>query len=208
MFTPKYNKNQIYEQYKRMIEGAKMGIVPEFTMYYVHELKNFFSRNEYIEISWSIVTAEVAKQISDIVKGMYIHGIYSGSGLWEEFLKCYHDMPVVATDKEGNNDKQLRFREIIKSKASDSIDLIEDVPNTCLFMSWPKLDCEDVTKAVTKYRNKGGKKIIFIGEGYDGCTGCKSLWKEELDEYWKEEEYIMIPQWDGLNDYVQIYTLN
>lgn len=204
--APKYNKYQIEFLYQNIIRKAKEGAIPEFTMYSDEEL-NISNRGEFTNISWSIATAEVAKQISDIVKGMNIHGIYSGSGLWEKLISCYHDKPVVATDIKGNNVKQLRFRNIIESKASDSIDMIDDVPNTCLFMSWPTYQCEDVTEAVTKYRKKGGKKIIFIGEGYGDCTGCDSLWEEEFNEHWDEEEYIMIPQWDGLHDYVQIYVL-
>jgi hypothetical protein len=176
-------------------------------MYNDEELKNFSSRHEYTKVSWSVATAEVAKQISDNVKGMNIHGIYSGSGLLEELIHCCHDKPVVATDIKGNN-VDYRFRDIIESKASASIDMIDDVPNTCLFMSWPTYKCEDVTEAVTKYRNKGGKKIIFIGEGYGDCTGCDSLWENEFNKYWDEEKYILIPQWEGLHDLVKIYVLN
>ena len=73
---------------------------------------------------------------------MDIHGIYSGSGLWEKLVSCYHKNSVIATDIKGNNVEQLRFRNIIESKASDSIDMIDDVPNTCLFMSWPTYQCK------------------------------------------------------------------
>jgi hypothetical protein len=205
--NPKYTSNEIYTLYQEMINEVKEGKIPKFTMYNDEELKNFSSRHEYTKVSWSVATAEVAKQISDNVKGMNIHGIYSGSGLLEELIHCCHDKPVVAIDIKGNN-VDYRFRDIIESKASASIDMIDDVPNTCLFMSWPTYKCEDVTEAVTKYRNKGGKKIIFIGEGYGDCTGCDSLWENEFNKYWDEEKYILIPQWEGLHDLVKIYVLN
>ena len=144
--APKYNKYQIKFMYENIIREAKEGTIPEFTMYNDEELKNFSSRIPFNEVSWSIATPEVAKQISENAKDMDIHGIYSGSGLWEKLVSCYHNNSVIATDIKGNNVEQLRFRNIIESKASDSIDMIDDVPNTCLFMGCYTYQCEDVTK--------------------------------------------------------------
>lgn len=205
MFRPTINKEEIINLYKKIIKEAEEGKIPAFDFLSKEQLKSFFDRNVYTKISWSIVTAESAKKLSVIASGMQIHGIYSGTGLWEKLISCFHEKHVSASDL---NPPEYTFMEVNKSKASDSIDLIDDAQNTCLFMSWPTYKCEDVTKAVTKFRNKGGRKIIFIGESYGDCTGCDSLWEDEFFVHWTNTEEITIPIWQGLHDCIKIYELN
>ena len=49
-----------------------------------------------------------------------------------------------------------------------------------------------------------GKYVIYIGEGYGGCT-ADDLFHSELKNKYNLINEIYIPQWDGIHDSLYIY---
>lgn len=78
-------------------------------------------------------------------------------------------------------------------------------PDVTLFMSWPSYAEEWPTETLIGHRRRGGQTFIMVGEGEGGCTGSDSLF-DELRDHWDCIEEINILQWEGMNDYVAIYT--
>jgi len=50
-----------------------------------------------------------------------------------------------------------------------------------------------------------GNKIIFVGEGKGGCTGCDNFF-QELEKNWTETDYISIPHWLGMHDSLMFFV--
>jgi hypothetical protein len=70
-----------------------------------------------------------------------------------------------------------------------------------LFLCWPPYDDEMAYNALMNYR---GDKLIYIGEGYGGCTGSDTF-HQELEKRWEEIEYNEILRYDTINDAMWIY---
>lgn len=67
-------------------------------------------------------------------------------------------------------------------------------------MVWPPYA---TSMAFDTLNNFKGNLLIYVGEGYGGCTGDDAF-HEKLEEEWDLSEEVEIPQWAGINDSLQI----
>jgi hypothetical protein len=70
-----------------------------------------------------------------------------------------------------------------------------------LFLCWPPYDTPMAYEALISYK---GSTVIYVGEGYGGCTGDDAF-HEKLENEWEEVQEIDIPQWHGLRDHMWVY---
>jgi hypothetical protein len=70
-----------------------------------------------------------------------------------------------------------------------------------LFMCWPEYAADWAYKALMRFQ---GDHLVYVGEGYGGCTADDNFHKE-LNENWDEVQLIALPQWFGLHDYLSIH---
>ena len=158
---------------------------------------NFSQRtNLAVEFAWAIPNDEALNAIKAL--GMPIVEIGAGSGYWAKLLQ---DMGVgiVPIDSEPipNSYVTKRYTDIIQG----SVELLEQYPNHALMLCWPPYDKPMAADALKAYL---GKTVIYIGEGYGGCTGDDEF-HHLLDKYWEFTVDVDIPQWYGIHDRLYIY---
>ena len=68
-------------------------------------------------------------------------------------------------------------------------------------MSWPPYDNPMAYESLKAFR---GNKIIYIGEGSGGCTGCDKF-HNELNNNWNAMGTVGIPSFDGIYDQLYLY---
>ncbi len=129
----------------------------------------------------------------------------AGTGYWAwELAKAGAD--IIATDPhpyEGLNiEAAKQWVDMLPLTAEQAID---QFPGRTLLIVWPSYDEDWTGKALAHYTEKGGTKVVYVGEGRGGCTG-DDLFHTILDEQWLEIEDLRILQWFGINDYLTIYT--
>jgi len=50
-----------------------------------------------------------------------------------------------------------------------------------------------------------GQTVIFVGEGWGGCTGDDLFHDHLSSDFEKVEDYYDLPQWEGIHDYLAVY---
>lgn len=79
--------------------------------------------------------------------------------------------------------------------------VLADYPDRTLLLCWPPYDQPMAQECLAHYR---GQHVCYIGEGHGGCTGDDSF-HEQLAEQFENIDDVMIPQWNGINDYLSIW---
>ena len=175
-------------------------------------LRNCMARTKLVALySYAIPTDEA---IRFIASQSPIVSIGSGRGYWES-LVAQAGGDVICYDSQIIDDGKW----IIYS-ADETTDPVEtyhptrlgdalctkDHPDRTLFLCWPPYDNPMAFDALHIHRLAGGTKVIYIGEGWGGCTGDDNF-HNELNTYYDCEKTIEIPQWYGLHDKLEMYTL-
>jgi hypothetical protein len=70
-----------------------------------------------------------------------------------------------------------------------------------LFLCWPPMSTM-AHEAVTNYT---GDTVIYVGEGDGGCTADDAFF-EHMREHFERTEDHDIPFWEGMNDYLSVFT--
>jgi hypothetical protein len=74
-------------------------------------------------------------------------------------------------------------------------------PNRTLFLCWPTYNSSFGYECLRAYK---GEYFIYVGESQGGCTGDNKF-HDLLYDRWKQVEGVVIPQWDGIHDYLEVY---
>lgn len=70
-----------------------------------------------------------------------------------------------------------------------------------LFLCWPPYASDFADRCLRSYR---GQHVIYVGEGFDGCTGDDRFhWR--LEREWSLIREVDIPQWWGIHDRMYVY---
>lgn len=135
--------------------------------------------------------------------------IGAGSGYWAyELQKAGID--VVATDPFAPGTKKQHYgfekawTELKRMYASTAA---RQYPDHTLLICWPNYRCQWATNVLKAYQ---GRYVVYVGEGYGGCTANDAFYEElngkfETSGEWEEIEEIAIPQWSGIHDDVRVY---
>jgi len=165
-------------------------------------------RDECVDLyAWAVPTEEIidaVAQFSPIVE------IGAGRGYWAALLQeagadvVAHDiLPPSGRDQNTyhrSRHKSMKrvFTEVLKG---DHRTLEEVDPSRSLFLCWPPYNTPMAFKCLTAFT---GNRLIYVGEGYGGCTGDDQF-HAELEENWEETLDFEIPTWWGIRDYLTVW---
>ena len=71
-----------------------------------------------------------------------------------------------------------------------------------LMMCWPPYADPMAATYLKRYK---GDTLIYIGENDGGCTADGDFFSQ-INHHWQHEHIHQPPQWDGINDYLWIYS--
>ncbi|HPS59471.1 MAG TPA: hypothetical protein PK514_15320 [Spirochaetota bacterium] len=78
-------------------------------------------------------------------------------------------------------------------------------PDRALFMAWPMPMNPMAYNALVKYKNAGGRTLIYIGDPHPASSGDEHFYSELLKH--REVERIDLYGWPGINEKLIIYSL-
>jgi hypothetical protein len=158
-------------------------------------------RSDYTRnMAWAI---PCDRAVSLIAKFSPIVEIGAGSGLWARKLRRA-GADVVAYDVKPAH-KRGRNRWVDRSHTPILIGGVSKVrkhPNRALFLCWPPYNEPMASDCLKLYR---GSTVIYIGEGWRGCTG-DNRFHELLDDHWDQIDECELDQWYGMHDRLTIWT--
>lgn len=86
------------------------------------------------------------------------------------------------------------------------IEVAELHSDKALFLCWPPYQSSIAHECLKTYLEYGGQTLIYVGEGYGGCTGDDAF-HDLIKERMECVKTINIPTWPGIHDYMDVYTL-
>jgi len=164
-------------------------------------LRSIYFRPRY---SWSVPTKKAIEEIKAFVGQETVLEIGSGLGLWSKLMSDA-GINIIATDSPSKEHKgeYLQGEQFTGVEQIDHLDALDKYHDKkVLFLCWPPYDTPLAHEALEYFT---GDKVIFIGEGAGGCTGCDNFFNS-LNENWVEVKKINIPQWDGIHDRMTFWT--
>ena len=168
---------------------------------------NTFRAREVIKdrFSWAIPNEEALDAIAAV--GPIVE-IGAGTGYWAWLLQK-RGVDVVAYDaapphfgcvNHWHRTSESTFTDVLTGGPQ------EVVPHAdrTLMLCWPPYDDPMAERALTLYLAAGGKRLVYIGESWGGCTGDNAF-HTLLRDRMAGERMVDIPQWYGVHDYLAIY---
>ena len=151
------------------------------------------------------------KAISVIAKYSPIVEIGAGTGYWARLLS-QAGADIVAYDIQppygylapwlGEEDNFHKFKRLYYPVFHGGVEKAVEHSDRALFLCWPPYAEPMAYAALQAYR---GNIVIYIGEGYGGCTGDDAFHDELTSEEWVHMETYDLSCWDGIHDALEIY---
>ena len=133
--------------------------------------------------------------IKHFAENQQILEVFSGQALWAYLLQLIN-VNVIATDLE------IEKKTYTSVEKMDALKAVIKYKTNILMMIWPP--CGDPIAYKTLQRFKGDK-VIYIGEGDDGCTGDEKFHKLLSTKYELVANY-KIKRWPGFYDSLYLYV--
>lgn len=161
-------------------------------------MKPIRMRHELVmKYSWAVPTDEALDTIKRHSENGLVE-IGAGTGYWAGLLRA-RGVDVVAYDLQPydsyNADGQ--WSEVLRGGQSK----VREHPDRTLFLCWPPYNRPMAREALRYY---AGDTLVYIGEGYGGCTG-DDRFHRQLNLHWSEVEDVGLPQWYGIHDGLMVY---
>jgi SAM-dependent methyltransferase len=160
--------------------------------------------------AWAVPTENVVRGLATLSP---ICDLGCGTGYWAKLLADV-GADVIAIDScpplGGKNHWHRQHAHLVENVVLQHFVDVQlgdaetfDVPaDLTLMLCWPPYRGAMASRALARYR---GDRVIYVGEGYQGCTGDDTF-HEMLAEAWHPIVRYAIPQWDGLHDDVSVYV--
>lgn len=162
-----------------------------------HTVEYFSSRETARKkFGFSIPDFNTLKFIKSLKQPILDVGAGNGYWVWE-LKKLGVDARATSLQKEWYP-LQMNWGDVENLTA---IDAIAKYPNTVLMYNWPCYAEPWAHESLLTYQ---GNQVIYIGEGFGGCTANDGF-HQELEDNWIEKKKIYIPQWWGLHDTFMYY---
>jgi len=150
------------------------------------------------QYAWAVPNDEAIKAI--VGCGPVVE-IGAGKGYWAHLVaEAGGDVVAYDLNQHASNhytDEGATYHPV----KSGSHHMVKHHADRVLMLIWP---CYDEAWAAETLNMYGGDTLIYVGEGSGGCTG-DDYFHEILREKWEEVEWVRIPQWGGIHDYLGIY---
>ena len=143
--------------------------------------------------SWAIPNELALRSIADFSP---IIDVGSGNGYWAYLLEKEFDVEVVCYD-----DYSGKINNPWIPPVRGSYESIEDFLSFTLFLGWPPYNTPLAYNCLQTYK---GRFILYVGEGWGGCTGDDAF-HELLNKEFNSVQEVSIPQWWGIHDFLMIY---
>ena len=167
------------------------------------DLRAAHHRSELVKkYSFAIPDATALKMIA---KYSPLVEIGAGGGYWARLL-CEMGVTIHAYDMAPpGSDKKNHWNFAKHLDVQYGLpDVLAEEPYSngkwALFLCWPYMDA----MAWECLKSFAGDTVIYIGEGHGGCTASDEFF-EVLTRDYKLIESHDIPQWWGINDYLEVY---
>lgn len=99
------------------------------------------------------------------------------------------------------NDYPFKHRDPWFPVQSGEPELLTKHPAKTLLLSWP---CYKSAFAYNCLKSFKGATVVYIGEGMGGCT-ANDAFHNRLARGWSEVDFVAIPRWDCINDWMTVY---
>ena len=169
------------------------------------------AREAYIRwFGYSIPCLEAVEALKRHFAGSRVVDAGAGTGYWSAIMRRYiPDAVVVACDNRFGKFKR-RFRRPteqvfgiapVRVRNADAVRMIR--PDTHVFMSWPMYQSDFGYKVVRAI--SPGRRLVLISEGEGGCCGNDKMF-DHIEAKYGELEDVIIPQFDGIHDRMQVFV--
>ena len=161
---------------------------------------NFELREKFVKkYSWAVPSNDALNIISKFNGGVVEIG--AGTGYWASLLQNM-GVPMIPFDEYiGGDNSYGHLRHWTHIYHGGNEVLSKFAPSVNLFLCWPPYDEPMAYDCLKAFK---GNRLMYVGEGYYGCTGDDTF-HEELSEKWNEVVCQEIPRWNGLRDALFIY---
>lgn len=160
------------------------------------------SRREFVvKYSWAVPNGEL---IDLMVDHSPIISIGAGTGYIERLaqkegceIECYDSIPP-GTNVKNHYRHTVQYMEVKRGGP----EVLVGRPEVTLFLCWPPYDDPMAFEALRAFE---GDTLIYVGEGWGGCTADDGFF-EELQENWEFKKEVVIPRWYGIYDRCEVYV--
>jgi hypothetical protein len=169
-----------------------------------HDARETFRRT----YAYAVPTPDVIARIAAFADGPIIE-IGAGRGLWARLIQLAGGT-VRVTDEAADGGNMLSTNHYHHLREGqtwtpvervDAVTAARDATEPTLLTVWPSYAMSWAHQALVAFK---GERVVYVGEGYDGCT-ADDAFHEELGVRWTLVDELAIPQWDGLHDRVYLY---
>lgn len=167
-------------------------------------LTDEFTRREIVthSLTWGYPSQEVILGIKRFVGSSCVVECNAGRGLWSVLLQM-EGVDVIPTDVSIPDYTFCLVRPVDAVTAVKTYLQAEGTVLTC----WPTYRASYMTDALNAGLSLGFlKRVIYVGEGPDGCTGDKSLHRL-LKRRFRLVDTLSNPRWIGVHDSVYLYEV-
>lgn len=171
----------------------------------IDKMREYFDRQDKFrtEYGWSVPTRRAIEHIQKFVGNDMILEVGAGKGLWAKLMQDL-GMHVTPTDLSHTDNKYIKGDPHTEVQMMDAVDAVNKFgDHSVLMLNWPPYNDPMAAQALKAFR---GNKLIYVGEGWGGCTG-DDCFHNIIEKEWQlvEEREIDIPQWYGIHDWLHLY---
>lgn len=158
------------------------------------------------QYAWAIPIEPVLQRLAELAP---ICDLGCGTGYWAELLEKAGARKVLAVDSSPPRDEKNHYHRIERGvDIRHYVHIVRGDANTfnvpashTLMLCWPTYSTAMASNALKRYR---GDHVIYIGEGFGGCT-ADDAFHNALEKRWNMTAHYDIPQWPGIHDSVHVY---
>lgn len=168
-------------------------------------LYNFRQRSHFtVRACWFLPTREWVEHMLKIVEGKKVLELAAGTGFAGAIFRL-HGVDWTSTDIDPARSEGRPWSEVNPVLQLNWQEAVSLIPHDVIFISWwPYNEKEGTDLKIARWALANGKRVIFVGEGYGGCTGSADFWR-----YAKTKNLLPldedVAQWVGIRD--QTYEL-
>lgn len=179
--------NKSFDQVTRIIDGLT---------YKRNTKQNYIDRYFFTNnLSWAIPTIHAIKSIVEFADSDQILEIACGLGLWAGMIEACGGNIITSDPFTSHNTSQDKCF-LSNVHLLDAVTAVKTFETNVLFVCWPSYDSSYAHDALKEFK---GNKLVYIGEGYSGCTADDNF-HELLQREWKLVNNVQIPCWWGIHD--------